>query len=113
MFCHRSRETGGDCAMPLADPASMPNDRFRPLTLAHGLAFTELYSTAGAIRLDQLFLAHLEDADAPLTARLHAARASQAELTRKAESELLIALGPHLEDFLGTLFGIEGDVRAL
>ena len=32
---------------------------------------------------------------------------------RKGESELLIALGPHLEDFLAALFGIEGDVRTL
>ena len=34
-------------------------------------------------------------------------------MPRKDESSLLIALGPHLEDFLGALFGIEGEVRAL
>ena len=32
---------------------------------------------------------------------------------RKAESDLLVDLAPQLEDFLGALFGIAGDVRAL
>ena len=99
--------------MPLPILPPCPSILFRPLTLAHGLAFTELYSTDGAARLDGLFVAHLEEADAPLAARLDAARASPADLTRKDESELLIALGPHLEDFLGALFGIEADVRTL
>ena len=34
-------------------------------------------------------------------------------LDAKGESELLIALGPHVEDFVATLFGIEADVHAL
>jgi hypothetical protein len=48
-----------------------------------------------------------------LAAKLEAARADPEGLPRKDESTLLIALGPHLEDFLGVLFGIEGDVLAL
>ena len=61
----------------------------------------------------RLFVAHLQAADAALAARLAAARANPDALDRKDESELLIALGPHLEDFLAALFGIETEVRAL
>ena len=42
-----------------------------------------------------------------------AARAKPEALERKGESDLLIALGPHLEDFLAALFGIAGDIRTL
>ena len=42
-----------------------------------------------------------------------AARAAPAALAAKAESDLLIALAPHVEDFLAALFGIAPDVRAL
>ena len=35
-----------------------------------------------------------------------AARAAPDGLDRKAESDLLVDLAPHLEDFLGELFGI-------
>jgi len=90
--------------MPAAD---------RPLTLAHGLAFADLYSVAGAEHVDQLFVAHLQASDTALAARLAAARANPGALERKAESELLIALGPHVEDFVAALFGIEAEARAL
>ncbi|CAG0995765.1 Dihydroorotate dehydrogenase B (NAD(+)), electron transfer subunit [Burkholderiales bacterium] len=83
------------------------------LRLAHGLAFADLYSTAGAARIDGLFLAHLDAADAPLAARLREARSAPDALGNRAEGDLLIALGPHLEDFVATLFGIQDDVRAL
>ena len=91
----------------------MPFDPIRPLKLAHGLAFADLYSADGAAKVDALFIAHLEAADAALASRLAAARANPDALSRKDESSLLIALGPHLEDFLGALFGIEGEVRTL
>ena len=56
----------------------------------------------------------LRAADAALAERLaRGARAAPAALDRGAESELLIALAPHLEDFLARLFGIEAEVRAL
>ncbi len=45
--------------------------------------------------------------------RLHAARAEPDALAAKAEADLLLALAPHVEDFLGTLFGIVPEVRAL
>ena len=81
--------------------------------LAHGFAFPDLYSVEGARRLDERFRLHLRAADALLADRLDVARADPDALARKAESELLIALAPHLEDFLAMLFGIEADVREL
>jgi hypothetical protein len=91
----------------------MPHNPTPTLELPHGLAFAELYSTGGAARIDALFMAHLQTTDTALATRLAAARASPDALERKAESELLIALGPHLEDFLAAIFGIETHLRAL
>jgi len=91
----------------------MSPDPIRSLKLAHGLAFVDLYTSEGAARIDRLFVAHLQSADAAIAARLAAARANPDALDRKGESELLITLGPHLEDFLGALFGIDAEARAL
>jgi NADPH-dependent glutamate synthase beta subunit-like oxidoreductase/NAD(P)H-flavin reductase len=83
------------------------------LALAHGLSFDDLYSDAGARAVDDRFRAHLAAGDAALAARLDAARSGAVTPDALAESALLIALAPHLEDFLAELFGIEADVRAL
>jgi len=83
------------------------------LSLPFGLTFRDLYSRAGLARLDEAFLAALQASDAALAAQLTAARAAPDTLTVKAESELLIALAPHLEDFLAELFGIRAEVTAL
>jgi len=91
----------------------MPFDPIRPLKLAHAVAFADLYSADGASKVDSLFIAHLEAADPALASRLAAARGDPDAVARKDESSLLIALGPHVEDFLGSLFGIEGEVAAL
>ncbi|MFO1314824.1 MAG: FAD-dependent oxidoreductase [Burkholderiales bacterium] len=85
----------------------------RPLTLAHGLEFADLYSDDGARRIDALFGEHLRAADAALADRLAAARADPAALAAHDASALLIALAPHLEDFLAILFGIVPEVHAL
>jgi NADPH-dependent glutamate synthase beta subunit-like oxidoreductase/NAD(P)H-flavin reductase len=83
------------------------------LSLAFGLEFNDLYARAGLSRVDAAFLAGLNASDAALAARLAAARAAPAALDRKAESELLLELGPHVDDFIGTLFGVSAAVRAL
>ena len=83
------------------------------LALGFGLAFEELYERAGLDRLDAAFLAELAQTDANLHASLVQARANPAELTPKAQSELIIALAPHVEDFLGQLFGITREIEAL
>jgi len=83
------------------------------LRLPHGLAFADLYTTAGARALDERFVAHLAAADAGLAERFAVARADPGALGAKEEAALLIAVAPHLEDFLAALFGIEPEVRAL
>jgi NADPH-dependent glutamate synthase beta subunit-like oxidoreductase/NAD(P)H-flavin reductase len=81
------------------------------LRLRFNLSFDDLYSRDGLARLDGAFLHFLAEADAKLHERLLAARASAPHA--KEESELLIALAPHLEDFLAQLFGIEVQAQAL
>ena len=83
------------------------------ITLAHGLRFADLYSIEGARRIDGLFLDHLRAADAGLAGKLDAGRSAPESLEAKAEAAMLIALGPHLEDFLAQLFGIAPEGQAL
>ncbi len=84
-----------------------------PLRLAFGFHFAELYDNSTLARLDAAFLRELSATDAALAERLAAARADPDALGRRAESDLLIAVGPHLEDFLARLFGIEAQMAAL
>src|ERR1051326_9377370 len=83
------------------------------LALKHGLAFSDLYERDGLIRLDRAFVVYLAAADVGLHDRLMAGRADPEALDRKPESDLLVDLAPHVEDFVGDLFGIAGEVRAL
>jgi NADPH-dependent glutamate synthase beta subunit-like oxidoreductase/NAD(P)H-flavin reductase len=83
------------------------------LRLAFHLSFEDLYSRDGLARLDAAFLAFLGEADAALRDRLLAGRADPAALAAKPESDLLVALSPHLDDFVARLFGIEAEVQAL
>ncbi len=79
--------------------------------LLPGLAFEDLYRRDGLLRIDTAFLEQLGQTDAALHQRLAAARAAAEPLAAKAESELLLALAPHVEDFIARLFGIEAEVR--
>ena len=83
------------------------------LRLAGDFRFEELYRRDGLMRLDAAFCDALSEADGDLAARLSAARAEPESLEAKDEAALLIALAPHLEDFLGDLFGIQGPLSAL
>ncbi len=65
------------------------------------------------VRLDGTFLEHLKASDALLYDRLTTARSDPGALTRKQQSDLIIDLAPHLEDFIGELFGVAADVRKL
>lgn len=82
------------------------------LSLAFGLSFTDLYDDAALARLDAAFLSFLADHDRDGHARLLAARAGPEPLAAKAESDLLLAIAPHLDRFLARLFGIEAEVGA-
>jgi NADPH-dependent glutamate synthase beta subunit-like oxidoreductase/NAD(P)H-flavin reductase len=81
--------------------------------LGFGLSFRDLYAREGLLRVDAAFVGLLGEADPALRARLEAARADPGALSRADESALLVALAPHLEDFLPRLFGIEAEARAL
>ncbi|MDD3652458.1 FAD-dependent oxidoreductase, partial [Immundisolibacter sp.] len=83
------------------------------LQLAFGLPAEVLYDDAGLGRVDRAFLGWLEATDASLATRLTTARAAPGSLDDKAHSELLIALAPQVEDFIGELFGIAPELRAL
>jgi NADPH-dependent glutamate synthase beta subunit-like oxidoreductase/NAD(P)H-flavin reductase len=81
------------------------------LALRHGLEFADLYARDGLVRLDRAFVAHLAAVDAALHDRLMTARADADALDRKGESDLIVDLAPHLEDFIGDLFGIVAELR--
>ena len=78
-----------------------------------GLSFDDLYRRDGLVRLDERFLHRLAQIDPGLHQRLLAVRADPGALTVKHESELLLALAPHLDTFIAWLFGIESEVGAL
>src|ERR1700733_2070681 len=82
-------------------------------TLAFGLQFEDLYAREGLLRLDAAFLDQLLASDAGLHVQLLDSRANPAVRTAKEQSELVIALAPHVEDFLGELFAIVKEVEEL
>ena len=102
------------------------------LVLADGFSFDDLYAVAGLARLDAAFFAALAAERPDLAKRLKSARLDAAfaasldtgdeksaatgrpDEDKEAEhSALLLDLAPYLEDFLGRLFGIEAELRAL
>jgi NADPH-dependent glutamate synthase beta subunit-like oxidoreductase/NAD(P)H-flavin reductase len=81
------------------------------MQLAFGIRFNDLYERAGLLRVDAAFLGFLGEVDAALRDKLISYRSNPPE--GKQESDLLVALAPHVEDFLARLFGIEAEARAL
>jgi NADPH-dependent glutamate synthase beta subunit-like oxidoreductase/NAD(P)H-flavin reductase len=81
------------------------------MKLAFGIAFDDLYERGGLLRVDAAFLEFLGEADAALRERLISSRQTLPGV--KDESELLVALAPHVEDFVARLFGIEEEAAAL
>ena len=81
------------------------------MQLGFGIRFSDLYEREGLARVDAAFLRFLGEIDGALRDKLIAGR-RQAPKT-KDESDLLVALAPHAEDFLAKLFGIEDEARAL
>ncbi len=79
----------------------------RALTLSLGFSFEDLYDRAALARLDSAFLQRLNEAAPELHESLLAARSTG------GDSKLIIALAPYLEDFIGDLFGIGPELRAL
>ncbi len=77
-----------------------------------GFSFHDLFQVEGLNRLDQRFLEYLQGYDKPLHMRLAAYRQSEQPLPPLELSDLLLALAPHLEDFIAHLFGIEEALAA-
>ena len=82
------------------------------IELGFGVPFADLYNREGLARLDGVFLHHLTTVDPNLNARLANAR-SNPRVPTKDRSELIIELAPHVEDFLGELFGISKEIHVL
>src|SRR5271168_1366891 len=104
--------------LPFISGPTDPISRYVPtlmtdLLLQHGLSFAGLYDRDGLVRLDQAFVSHLAETDVALHNRLMAARGNPDIIERQTESDLLVDLAPYLEDFIGDLFGIQEEVRAL
>src|SRR3989344_1901286 len=85
----------------MSQPESPP-----ALVLNHGLTFTELFTPEGLQRIDSLFLSRLRERDAKVHDTLLAWRSGQENLTPLQLSELLLACGPVLNDFIANLFNI-------
>ena len=81
------------------------------MQLRFGIAFPDLYEREGLIKVDRAFLAFLGDADRTLAEKLAEARKNPPH--GRADSDLLVALAPHVEDYIGKLFGIEREALAL
>jgi NADPH-dependent glutamate synthase beta subunit-like oxidoreductase/NAD(P)H-flavin reductase len=71
-----------------------------------GFDFATLQTPEGLARLDASFLEFLQTRDASLADQLRRYRDGE-ELANIAESEFLIAVAPHVEAFIGELFGID------
>ena len=92
----------------------MPFDSHRPLKLAHGLAFADLYSADGASKIDGYFIAHLHAADAALAARLTGARLESGRTVAKGRVEPAARGRDRISrTFSARCSSIEGEVRTL
>ena len=75
------------------------------LDLNFDFIFSDLYRRDGLSRVDDRFCAWLRESDVALYNRLLTARANGCA-NDLDESDLIIGLAPHLEQFIGQLFGI-------
>ncbi len=79
----------------------------------YGIKFLELYQRDGLVKIDNVFVEQLKSADVALFNRLMAGRADKSALSDKDHSQLLLDLAPHVEDFIGELFGIKKEITEL
>lgn len=76
------------------------------------IAFSGLFQVTGLEMLDKRFLELLKRQDLELYRQVDSYRQAAGPLPPVAESELLLALAPYLEDFLASFFGIERELAA-
>jgi NADPH-dependent glutamate synthase beta subunit-like oxidoreductase/NAD(P)H-flavin reductase len=75
-------------------------------TLHFGFTFEDLYHRDGLSRIDATFLDWIRAEDEELHPRILMARANPDSFTKKQIAELVVDAAPHLERFIGRLFGI-------
>jgi NADPH-dependent glutamate synthase beta subunit-like oxidoreductase/NAD(P)H-flavin reductase len=83
------------------------------LVLKYGLRFADLYDRDGLVRLDRAFVAYLAKADPSLHEQLMTGRGDPDGFGHAALSDLVVDLAPHVEDFIGALFGVAAEVREM
>ena len=83
------------------------------LNLKYNLDFMDLYHRKGLMRIDRLFIDLLKMQNPELRDRFIAARTQATSLDKKQESELTVALAPHLERFIAELFNIQSQLNSL
>jgi hypothetical protein len=83
------------------------------LALGFGFSFFDLYDSDSIRKIDTVFLSYLDERDSALREKLEAARSAPNAVAKKDYSELILAVGPYLEDFIAELFGITTELRAL
>lgn len=79
----------------------------------YDLDFATIQTPAGLARLDEAFVNELTASAPALAEALKAYRQRDEDLPGTQNSELLISLAPHVEAFLGRLFGIESELAGL
>ena len=88
------------------------------MKLGFNTTFEQLYSRDGLITLDAKFIEELKQRDVALHNKLVEARAEKLQASGdkwqgKEESQLIIDLAPHVEEFIAELFNIRSEVTAL
>ncbi len=79
----------------------------------YNIKFEELYQRDGLVKIDNAFVEQLKNTDVTLFNRLMAGRADKSAIADKDHSQLLLDLAPHVEDFIGELFGIKKEISEL
>ena len=85
----------------------------QPISSASGSPLKIFNARDGLVRLDAVFLDYLAGTEPSLRDRLIAARSAPDAMAAKAELDLLIKIGPHLEDFIAALFCVCKEIEAI
>ncbi len=78
-----------------------------------GFSFEDLYAPAGLERLHNTFLAQVEKDDPALAKDFAAYRANPTSLPAPKQSDLLVRMAEHVSRFVGRLFQIDAEKKAL
>src|SRR3989344_2110354 len=90
---------------------SMPEPERPALRLNDGFTYSDLITPEGLQKLDGRFLERLRARDEKLHNALLAYRQGPETLTPLAVSELLLACGPFLDEFITGIFGINTELE--